>query len=193
MKNFALIMGLVLLYPGVVDAGHKSYVGSVLIESGDRGVYEAHEPNCAYRHYHGTLNDVPDPAPDNCGHGEVKIIVHGEGDGETIPVPKKGPWETFTTWVGSWFPAEKAKNVVDVAAESNGLPPPFQTAELVDDVKNAAPSIKENVDNIKEYRETTPLEDDTLDIYSAPSSGGNADGSDTLSQKFFKWFNSLVP
>ncbi|MEK9160410.1 MAG: hypothetical protein AAB440_00010 [Patescibacteria group bacterium] len=193
MKTLALIIGVLFLAPVLVQAGHKSYVGSVLIESSDRGIYEAHDPNCASRHYHGTLNDVPDPAPDGCGHGEVKIIVHGDGDGESIPTPKKGAWETFTTWVGSWFPTEKAKNVVDVAAESNGLPPPFQTAELVDDVKNAAPSIKENVDNIKEYRESVSPEDDTLGIYNAPSSGGNADGSDTLSQKFFKWFNSLVP
>lgn len=190
MKTF-IVAGLVLLVPLFVEASHKSYVGDVVIDSNDRGIYERHEPNCAYRHYHGTLNDVPDPAPEGCGHGEVKLIMHGDGNGESIPPPPaKGNWERFTTWVGSWFTKENAKNVVDVAAEANGIPPPFQTAEIVDITKEAAPAIKEKIDNIEEYRETAG-EDDTLGIYNAPSSGGNADGSDTLSQKFFKWLNEL--
>ncbi len=120
----------------------------------------------------------------------MKSIVHGDGDGETIPPPPtKGNWERFTTWVGSWFTSENAKNVVDVAAEANGIPPPFQVAELVDITKENAPAIKEKIDGIKEYRETAG-DEDTLGIYTAPTSGGNADGSDTLSQRFFKWINS---
>lgn len=194
MKTFTLLVVCALTLSATSAlAYHKLYVGNTIIEADDRGIYEAHDPNCGYRHYHGELNGAPDPAPEGCGHGEVKSIVHGDGDGETIPPPpKKGAWESFTDWVGSWFTKENAKNVVDVAAESNGIPPPFQTAEIVDIVKDEAPAIKEKIDGIKEYRETAG-EEDTLGIYSAPSSGGNADGSDTLSQKFFKWLNSLVP
>ncbi len=153
----ALGAGLVLV-PALVFAGHKTYVGQTIIDSADRGIYQEHGVNCAYRHYHGELNGVADPAPDGCGHGEVKSIVHGDGDGETIPPPPaKGNWERFTTWVSDWWNnggKEDAKNVVDVAAESNGVPPPFQTAEVVDIVVDAAPSIKENADNAKEYFET---------------------------------------
>lgn len=175
------------------EASHKLYVGTTIITPEDPGIYEAHGENCGYRHYHGELNGVSDPAPDGCGHGEVKSITHGDGDGESIPPPpKKGVWESITTWVDSWFTKENAKNAVDVAAEANGIPPPFQTAEIVDIVKEEAPAIKEKIDTIKEYRETAPPGEDTLGIYSAPSSGGNADGSDTLSQKFFKWLNSLL-
>jgi hypothetical protein len=191
MKAVALSLGLaVVLSPFFVSAGHKLYVGSTIITPEDRGIFEEHGANCTYRHYHGELSGVADPAPDGCGHGEVKSIVHGDGDGETIPPPPtKGNWERFTTWVGSWFTSENAKNVVDVAAEANGIPPPFQVAELVDITKDATPAIKEKIDNIKEYRETAG-DEDTLGIYTAPTSGGNPDGSDTLSQRFFKWINS---
>ncbi len=191
MKAVACVLGLaILVSPVFVSAGHKLYVGNTIITPEDRGIYQEHGANCPYRHYHGELNGVADPAPDGCGHGEVKIIVHGDGDGETIPPPpKKGFWAGVGEWFDSWFTKENAKNVVDVAAESNGIPPPFQTAETVDIVVDAAPAIKEKIDGIKEYRETAG-EDDTLGIYTAPTSGGNADGSDTLSQKFFKWINS---
>lgn len=191
MKAVASFLGLlVLVSPFFASAFHKLYVGNTIITPEDRGIFEEHGANCTYRHYHGELNGVEDPAPDGCGHGEVKSIPHGDGDGETIPPPPaKGNWERFTDWVSSWLTKENAKNVVDVAAESNGIPPPFQTAETVGIVVDAAPAIKEKIDNIKEYRETAG-DEDTLDIYSAPSSGGNPDGSDTLSQRFFKWINS---
>lgn len=186
-----LVFGL-LLMPNLAAAGHKVYVGDTVLDASDYGIYEEHGQNCAYRHYHGELNGVADPAPDGCGHGEVKSIVHGDGDGESIPPPpKKGFWAGVGETIAGWFTSENAKNAVDVAAEANGIPPPFQTAEIVDITKEAAPSIKEKIDNIKEYRETAGA-DDTLGIYSAPSSGGNADGSDTWSQKFFKWVNSLT-
>ncbi len=88
----------------------------------------------------------------------MKLIIHGDGDGESIPpAPAKGKWERFTTWVSDWWNKsgkEGAKNVVDVAAESNGIPPPFQTAEITDVVKDDAQSIKENADNAKEYFDT---------------------------------------
>ncbi len=192
MKAVALFSGLLLLLsPFFASATHKMYVGSTVIATEDRGIYEEHGANCSYRHYHGELNGVADPAPDGCGHGEVKSIPHGDGDGETIPPqPKKGFWAGVGEWFGSWFTSENAKNAVDVAAEANGIPPPFQTAEIVDITKEAAPAIKEKIDNIKEYRETSNPDEDTLGIYTAPTSGGNADGSDTLSQRFFKWINS---
>lgn len=186
-----LVFGL-LLIPSFAVAGHKMYVGSTIIDSSDYGIYQEHGENCTYRHYHGELNGVADPVPDGCGHGEVKLIIHGEGDGESIPPPpKKGFWASVGETIAGWFTSDNAKNVVDVAAEANGIPPPFQTAEIVDITKEAAPSIKEKIDNIKEYRETAG-EDDNLGIYSAPSSGGNTDGSDTWSQSFFKWLNSLT-
>lgn len=189
MKNILiLIIALTLLAPSTVSATHKSQVGGQVIDSNDRGIYEAHEPNCGYRHYHGTLGGVADPAPEGCGHGEVKIILHGEGDGESIPPPPaKGAWESFTTWIGSWFTKENAKNVVDVAAEANGIPPPFQTAEIVDSTKETTPAIKEKIDNIKEYRENVSPEEDTLGIYNNPDKGG-----DSISDSFFKWFNNLL-
>lgn len=194
MKRTAALAAVLLLLPLAASATHKSSVnGTIIIDSNDRGHYGGHGPNCPVNHYHGVLNGVEDPAPEGCGHGEIKLILHGDGDGESLPPPpKKGFWAGVGEWFGSWFTSENAKNVVDVAAEANGIPPPFQTGEIVDIVVDAAPAIKEKTDNIKEYRETAG-EDDTLGIYSAPSSGGNADGSDTLSQKFFKWLNSLVP
>ncbi len=189
----ALPLLLALLLPSIVAAGHKSYVGTTLIDSSDRGIYERHEGTCEYRHYHGELNGVADPAPEGCGHGEVKIIVHGDGDGESIPPTPKGKWERFTDWVGSIFTKERREtigNVVDVVAESNGIPPPNQVSDLVDITKEMTPQIVEKTEGIKEYRESVSPEEDTLGIY---NNLDDVPENPTLSQRFFRWFNSLVP
>ena len=197
MKALALLAAA-LLFPVFLNADHKSSVGGTyIVDSTDANIRAEHGENCAVRHYHGELNGIADPAPDGCGHGEIKAIAHGDGDGESLPVTTAKPNVFVRAWnsISAWWDRrgrEDAKNVVDVAAEANGIPPPFQVAEIVDIVKDETPAIKEKIDTIKEYRETTSPEDDTLGIYTAPTSGGNADGSDTISQRFFKWFNSLV-
>lgn len=198
LTPIALCFLALLFIPVVVSANHKAEVaGKTIIDSNDPGI-KGTDDGCDSIHYHGVLSDVPDPAPNGCGHGVVTVIAHGDGDGETIPPPlPKGPsfparvWQ----WLGSWFtPSQKETigNVVDVAAEANGLPPPGTVSDTVDIVKDAAPSIKEKIDVINEYRETAPEGEDNLGLYDKPSSGGNADGSDTLSQKFFKWFYGLI-
>ncbi len=191
MKVIAAILAAVALFlPTLSFAGHKSAVGRVVIDSGDRGIYSEHGANCDVRHYHGELNDVADPAPDGCGHGEVVAIVHGDGDGESLPPPKKSTWDRFWGWVGSLLPSkETVGNVVDVAAEANGILPPNQTAEIVDIVVEQTPQIMEKAEGIKEYRESVPEGEDTLGIY---NNLDNVPENPTISQRFFKWFNSLV-
>jgi hypothetical protein len=148
-----------LLFPLSSSATHRMMVAGKVIEPTDRGIYEEHGANCPYRHFHGTLDGVADPAPDGCGHGKVESIPHGDGDGESVPTTTDKPnifqraWRSVSDWWNK-SGSETAKNVVDVAAESNGIPPPFQTAELVDQVKDAAPSIKENADKANEYFDT---------------------------------------
>jgi len=185
---------LVVLIPAISYAGHKSYVESVIIDSDDRGIYERHEGTCEYRHYHGTLNGIADPAPKGCGHGEVKLIVHGNGDGESIPPPPaKSAWTQFAEWVGSFFTKENREtigNVVDVAAEANGIPPPNQIGELVDITKEMTPQIVEKTENIKAYRESVSEVEDTLGVYTDLD---KVSENPTLSERFFRWFNSLVP
>lgn len=179
-----------LFLPLYSFAGHKSAVGSVIIDSADYGVYGEHGANCNVRHYHGDLNGVPDPAPDGCGHGKVKLISHGDGDGESIPPPpKKGFWDGVGDWLSSIFTRENVGNVVDVAAEANGILPPNQVGELVDITKEMTPQIMEKAEGIKAYRESIDPEEDTLGLYD------NLDKipeNPTLSQSFFKWFNNLV-
>jgi hypothetical protein len=188
----------ILFMPMLVIANHKAEVGGkTIIDSSDPGI-KGVDDGCNSIHYHGTLNGVADPATHGCGHGVVTVIPHGDGDGETIPPPlPKGPSfpARVWAWLGSWFTAEQKEtmvNVVNVTAEANGVAPPGTVSDTVDIVKDATPSIKEKIDVIDEYRETTPEGEDTLGIYNKPSSGGNADGSDTLSQKFFKWFDGLI-
>lgn len=181
-----LTFSILISFPWISFAGHKSFVGAVIIDSTDTGIYEEHEGRCAYRHYHGELDGVADPAPNGCGHGEVKSIVHGDGDGESLPPPPvKSNWSQFTTWLGSWFTKENVINVIDVAAEANGIPPPGAVSDAVDIVKEATPQIMEKVEGIKEYRESVSPEEDTLDLYNDLS---DVPENPTLSQRFFKWF-----
>ena len=190
MKVIVAALAAALLLPSFSFAGHKSAVGSIVIDSGDSGIYGEHGENCAVRHYHGELNGVADPAPNGCGHGEVVSIAHGEGNGESLPpLAEKSTWDQFWGWVGSWFTKENAKNVVDVAAEANGLPPPNQVGELVDITKEMTPQIMEKAEGIKEYRESVEKEDDTLGIY---NNLDNVPENPTISQRFFRWFNHLL-
>ena len=149
-----------LFIPIVASANHKAEVGGkVIIDSNDPGI-KGTEDGCDSIHYHGMLNDVADPAPRGCGHGVVTVIPHGDGDGETIPPPlPKGPSfpARVWAWLGSWFTTEQKEtmvNVVDVAAEANGIAPPGTVSDTVDIVRDAAPSIKANADNAEQYFDT---------------------------------------
>lgn len=164
MKTFSLpiaaLLFVTLLVPAVVSANHKAEVaGKTIIDSNDSGI-KGVDDGCDSIHYHGTLNGVADPEPNGCGHGLVTVIPHGDGDGETIPPPlPKGPSfpARVWNWLGSWFTKEQKEtigNVVDVAAEANGLPPPGTISDTVDIVKDAAPSIKDNADKAEKYFDT---------------------------------------
>lgn len=156
----ALLALLMVCVPAFASANHKAEVaGTTLIDSNDPGI-RGTDDGCDSIHYHGTLNGVADPEPNGCGHGLVTVIPHGDGDGETIPPPlPSGPsfparvWK----WLGSWFTdsqKETMGNVVDVAAEANGIAPPGTVSDVVDIVQEAAPSIKANADNADTYFDT---------------------------------------
>jgi len=185
-----LLLVIFVSFPVTSFAGHKSAVGSVVIDSTDPGIFEEHGMNCGFRHYHGELNGVADPAPNGCGHGAVNSIVHGSGDGESLPpTPTPGVWDNFVGWLKKVFTKKNAIDVIDVAAEANGIPPPGTVSDAVDIVVEATPQIMEKVEGIKEYRESVTPEEDTLDIYNNLE---NVPENPTLSQRFFKWFSSLV-
>ncbi|MDP2669039.1 MAG: hypothetical protein Q8P07_04365 [bacterium] len=195
MKTIYLIAIITLLLPGVSFAEHKSVVAEQMIDSDDPGI-KGEDDGCDDLHYHGVLNEIADPAPNGCGHGLVVPIAHGRGDGETIPytpAPEEpGAWSRFWGWVGSFFTdkqKEVAKDVVDVAAEANGVAPPGTVSELVDITKEATPEIIENAEHIEEYRENTDSEEDTLGLYRDPAEGLE---EDSISSKFFKWLSSWV-
>ena len=188
--TFVALFGL-LVVPLVSSAEHRSSAAGQVIDSNDSGITPAHEGSCEVMHYHGTLNGVADPNPNGCGHGQVTLIAHGDGDGETLPAPapaEKSLWSRFWSWVGS-LTKEDAVNVIDVAAEANGIPPPGTVSDAVDITREATPSIMENIGNIEEYRENVSEDEDTLGIY---NNLDNVPEEPTLSQRFFKWFNSLV-
>lgn len=156
----AIFIVVLSLTPFSVSANHKAEVGGTsIIDSDDTGIKGVDE-GCDAIHYHGTLNGVADPDSNGCGHGLVTIIPHGDGDGETIPPPlPKGPSfpARVWAWLGSWFTDDQkrvAGNVIDVAAEANGIAPPGTVSETVDIVKDAAPSLKETIDNADGYFDT---------------------------------------
>lgn len=197
MKYLYFLIFFTFLLPGISLAEHKSAVAGTVIDSNDSGIVGPDEGGCDQIHYHGILNGAPDPTPKGCGHGPVVIIPHGRGDGESLPYTPPTPsepstWSRFWSWVGSFFSddtKETAKNVVDVIAESNGLPPPGTVSDAVDITKEETPAIIEKAEHIEEYRENIDPEEDTLNIYKDPSSGLE-EGS--VSQKFFRWFNGLI-
>ncbi len=186
MKCISIISGYVLfIIPVFVFAHGEFMVAGKLINAEDPGITEAHGEVCAVRHYHGVLDGVADPNPNGCGHGEV-VAATSPVATKTESLPAR-----FFAWVGSFFSKETKEtvvNVIDVAAEANGIPPPGTVSDVVDIVKDAAPGIKENIDNIKEYRETAG-ENDTLGIYNDLN---KVSENPTLSERFFRWFNSLV-
>jgi hypothetical protein len=192
IRRMALGAIIVALLPSVALANHKASVaGKILIDSNDPGI-KGVDDGCDSIHYHGTLNGVADPAHNGCGHGIVEIIPHGDGDGETIPAPlPQGPsfparvWK----WLGSWFTdsqKETMVNVIDVAAEANGIAPPGTVSDTVDIVKDAAPSIKANADNAKKYFETSE-DPNTPDRDRYTLEGENLENKTSL----YKWFWGL--
>ncbi len=188
MKTPSIFIALFVAFalaPFWAQAHGEFMVGGKLIDEGDPGITEAHGDVCGVRHYHGVLDGVADPEPNGCGHGEVLPATSPVAT-KTESLPAR-----FFAWVGSFFSKETKEtvvNVIDVAAEANGIPPPGTVSDVVDIVKDAAPSIKENIDNIKEYRESAG-EEDTLGIY---NNLDNVSENPTLSERFFRWFNSLV-
>lgn len=182
LSLFAIIVALF----GVSNtalADHEAMVAGQVVPLADASL--EHGANCDDVHYHGELNGVPDPAPDGCGHGIVTILPHDEDDESIIPEEKteekktKSPsvWERFTDWLD-----------VLVQGITGGFSPKT-VSDSVDIVEEAAPSIAENVENIEEYRESVDEGEDTLGIYREPDSGLE-EGS--LSQRFFRWINSLI-
>lgn len=160
MTPIAIIIVALLFIPFFALANHKAEVGgTIIIDSNDPGI-KGVDDGCDAIHYHGTLNGVADPDIHGCGHGFVTVIPHGDGDGETIPPPlPKGPSfpARVWTWLGSWFTdkqKETAVNVIDVVADANGIAPPGTVSDTVDIVKDAAPSLKETIDNADEYFDT---------------------------------------
>ena len=193
MKTFpvpvAVLLIIAFFVPSLAFANHKAYVGKTIIDSNDAHI-RGTDDGCDSIHYHGTLNDVADPDIHGCGHGVVEVIPHGDGDGETIPAPlPKGPsfpgrvWK----WLGSWFTTEQKKtigDVVDVAAEANGIAPPGTVSDTVDIVVEAAPSIKENADNANKYFDTYK---DAPDRDRYTLEGENMENKTSL----YKWFWGL--
>jgi hypothetical protein len=194
MKNhlapLALCAVVLLFIPLITLANHKAEVGGkIIIDSSDPNI-KGVDDGCDSIHYHGTLNGVADPDTHGCGHGLVTVIPHGEGDGETIPPPlPKGPnfparvWK----WLGSWFTTEQKEtmvNVIDVAAEANGIAPPGTVSDTVDIVKEAAPSIKANADNADKYFDTY---EDAPDRDRYTLEGENMENKTGL----YKWFWGL--
>jgi len=182
-----------LFIPIVASANHKAEVGGkVIIDSNDPGI-KGTEDGCDSIHYHGMLNDVADPAPRGCGHGVVTVIPHGDGDGETIPPPlPKGPSfpARVWAWLGSWFTTEQKEtmvNVVDVAAEANGIAPPGTVSDTVDIVRDAAPSIKANADNAEQYFDTY---EDAPDRDRYTLEGENPE-ENAPSPSLYRWFWSF--
>lgn len=185
--SFSLVILVALVFfPFFVQAKGEFMVGGKLIDEGDPGITEAHGEVCTVRHYHGVLDGVADPQPNGCGHGEVLPSTSPVAATKTESLPAR-----FFAWVGSFFSKETKEtvvNVIDVAAEANGLPPPGTVSDAVDIVKDAAPSIKEKIDNIEEYRESAG-EEDNLGIY---NNLDKVSENPTISERFFRWFNSLV-
>ncbi len=187
----AVPLVIVFIVPNLTSANHKAYVGTAIIDSNDAHI-RGTDDGCGSIHYHGTLNDVADPDVHGCGHGVVEVIPHGDGDGETIPPPlPKGPsfpvrvWK----WLGSWFTTEQKEtmvNVVDVAAEANGIAPPGTVSDTVDIVVEATPSIKANADNAKAYFETSE-DPNTPDRDRYTLEGESMENKSFL----YKWFWSL--
>lgn len=155
-----IIVAALLFIPFLALANHKAEVGgTIIIDSNDPGI-KGTDDGCDAIHYHGILDGVADPDIHGCGHGLVTVIPHGDGDGETIPPPlPKGPSfpTRVWTWLGSWFTdkqKETAVNVIDVVADANGIAPPGTVSDTVDIVRDAAPSLKETIDNADEYFDT---------------------------------------
>lgn len=197
MKTYSLpvatLLVVILFTPVLVLANHKAEVaGKTIIDSNDAGI-KGTDDGCDALHYHGTLNGAADPEPNGCGHGLVTVIPHGDGDGETIPPPlPKGPnfparvWK----WLGSWFTTEQKEtmvNVIDVAAEANGIAPPGTVSDTVDIVKDAAPSIKDNADKAEKYFDTY---EDAPDRDRYTLEGENPE-ENAPSPTFYRWFWGL--
>ena len=192
----SLLLGtIVLLLPFFALANHKAYVGTTIIDSNDAHI-RGTDDGCDQIHYHGTLNDVADPDIHGCGHGVVEVIPHVDGgDGETIPRPlPAGPsfpgrvWN----WLGSWFSDSQKKtigDVVDVAAEANGVAPPGTVSDTVDIVVEATPSIMDNAEKGKEYYDTyTDENEPDRDRYTLENESASTEGKTGLYYWFWSWF-----
>ena len=65
-----------LLIPAFSYAEHQTLIGGrVLINSDDPGIVGP-DAECDEPHYHGLLNDYPDPNPEGCGHGPAIAAAH---------------------------------------------------------------------------------------------------------------------
>lgn len=176
----ALIAIVFFTITSIASADHEATVAGEVVSSSDPNIGSG--PNCAGLHYQGTLNGKPDPDPEGCGHGIIKILEHDDDDKSIVPETKtkekdNGPsiWKKIGGWLGDAF---------DVVAQAFGAPPPKTISDSVDIVVESSKGIKENIDTIEEYRNSVDEDEDTLNIYNS-SAEGLEKGS--LSQKFFNW------
>lgn len=149
---FTLPQSLVLValicliaWPALARAHHQAMVAGQVIDLADASL--GHGENCDDVHYHGELNGVPDPDPDGCGHGIVTILDDDENGESIVPETTEdadddedsGFWNSALDWLDALFQG------------LTGGYSPKTTADSVDIVVEATPSIKENADNADAY------------------------------------------
>ena len=184
--SYVLVFFVAILFFAVTStsfADHEASVAGQVIFLADANL--GHGKNCDDVHYHGDLNGVPDPDPEGCGHGIVTILPHDDNDESILPETEdEEEDDTTSVWskIGNFF-----ANIADVVVQAFGGSSPKTISESVDIVVEAAPSIKEKIDNIEAYRESVG-DEDTLGIYDT-STDGLEEGS--LSKRFFDWVNSI--
>lgn len=153
MNRAASLLAVALLFllgvPATVAAqlgegapeGTTCEVNGVTIPCDDAGIYDAHDPNCAFLHYHGELNGQPDPDEYGCGHGEVYSVAPGaEGvTAETESDDDSSAWNTFLDWADALFQG------------LTGGFSPKTVNDSVDIVEESSESMAETKENAEEY------------------------------------------
>lgn len=184
--SYVLVLLVAMLFFAVASpafADHEASVAGQVIFLA--GASLGHGENCDDVHYHGDLNGIDDPDPEGCGHGIVTILPHDDNDESIVPeteTEEEDDGPSVWSKIGNFF-----ANIADVVVQALGGSSPKSISDSVDIVVEAAPSIKEKIDNIKAYRESAG-DEDTLGIYDT-STDDLEEGS--LSKRFFDWVNSI--
>jgi len=135
-----IFIGILALTVSFVHAderpeGTTCEVDGVTIECDDTNITDAHNPNCAFLHYHGELDGASDPDEYGCGHGIVESVAPEE---DTEP----SAWDTFTDWADALF-----------QGISGGFSPKT-VSETVDIVEENSESLAETAEMAEEYFDT---------------------------------------